>query len=189
MAGSIPPIPSGKRPLWSSQRDATITFFDLGELVQAIVIHGWRELHLAHLVLDVNGTLTLDGELLPGVRNRISALSPTLTIHLLSADTFGRLADVARSLGVESYRLDGQSSEVEQKAKFVRELGAQGVAAIGNGANDVAMLSTAALGIAVVGPEGSASAAVQAAHVVVMSNEIGLDLLLHPRRSVATLRR
>ena len=29
-----------------------------------LVVPGWRDLQLANLVLDVNGTLTLDGELL-----------------------------------------------------------------------------------------------------------------------------
>jgi soluble P-type ATPase len=63
------------------------------------------------------------------------------------------------------------------------------VVAIGNGANDAAMLSTAALGIAVLGPEGTARESIEAADVVVTSIEIGLDLLLNPRRLVATLRR
>ena len=96
---------------------------------------------------------------------------------------------MAASLGLESHRLEPHGSEVEQKAKFVRELGTDEVAAIGNDANDLAMLRSAALGIAVLGPEGSASATVQAADVVVTSIEMGLDLLLHPRRLVATLRR
>ena len=154
-----------------------------------LLVPGWRELHLAHLVLDVNGTLTLDGELLAGVSERIALLRTSLAVHLLSADTFGRLGVVATSLGVEAHRLHTQSSEVAQKAEFVRQLGADSVIAMGNGANDAAMLSTAALGFAVLGLEGSANATVQASDVVVTSIEIGLDLLLNPQRLIATLRR
>jgi soluble P-type ATPase len=51
------------------------------------------------------------------------------------------------------------------------------------------MLAAAALGIAVVGPEGAAGAAVRAADVVCASIVDALDLLLDERLLVATLRR
>ena len=50
------------------------------------------------------------------------------------------------------------------------------------------MLQEAALGIAVLGPEGLAAEALLAADVVVASIEDALDLLLRPHRLVATLR-
>jgi soluble P-type ATPase len=70
----------------------------------------------------------------------------------------------------------------------VDELGAEHVVAIGNGANDAAMLQQAVLGIAVLGGEGLATACLTAADIVVPSIESALDLLLYPRRLVATLR-
>lgn len=51
------------------------------------------------------------------------------------------------------------------------------------------MLAAAALGIAVLGPEGLATEALQAADLVVGQVEDALDLLLHPTRLLATLRR
>jgi hypothetical protein len=51
------------------------------------------------------------------------------------------------------------------------------------------MLERAALGIAVLGPEGLALSCLQAADVVVPDILAALDLLLFPRRLVATLRR
>ena len=68
-------------------------------------------------------------------------------------------------------------------------LGAERVVAIGNGANDAEMLAAAALGIAVLGPEGLATATLRAVDVVVGRIEDALDLLLQPQRLVATLRR
>jgi soluble P-type ATPase len=50
------------------------------------------------------------------------------------------------------------------------------------------MLRQAALGIAVLGGEGLAAVCLAAAAVVVPSIESALDLLLYPRRLVATLR-
>lgn len=151
-------------------------------------VPGWRTLHLVHLVLDVNGTLSLDGDLLPGVAEAIAALGSDLRIHLLSADTFGRLDDLAAELGVPGTRLRG-GSEVEQKAAYVRTLGPSAVVAVGNGANDVGMLRDAAVAIAVLGPEGLAADAAREADVLVGSIGDGLGLLLHPRRLAATLRR
>jgi soluble P-type ATPase len=60
--------------------------------------------------------------------------------------------------------------------------------AIGNGRNDVAMLEAAALGIAVLGPEGTAGGAVAAADVVARSVQEALALLTEPRALTATLR-
>ncbi len=62
------------------------------------------------------------------------------------------------------------------------------VVAIGNGRNDRMMLDAAALGIAVCGAEGAAAETLEAADIVVGRIVDALDLLLHPKRLVATLR-
>jgi P-type E1-E2 ATPase len=79
--------------------------------------------------------------------------------------------------------------EAGQKRVLVERLGAERVVAIGNGANDAQMLSAAALGIAILGREGLAVEALQAADLVVGGPEDTFDLLLHPWRLIATLRR
>ena len=144
-------------------------------------------LRLEYLVLDVNGTIALDGQLLPGVRERLDRLGEALETWLVSADTHGTLAELADALQVKWRRLK-QGGEAEQKAAFVQKLGAERVVAIGNGANDAAMLQRAALGIAVLGGEGLAAVCLTAADVIAPSIESALDLLLCPRRLIATLR-
>jgi soluble P-type ATPase len=74
------------------------------------------------------------------------------------------------------------------KMRYVRDLGASQVVAIGNGRNDRAMLRAAALGIAVIGAEGLAVEALTAANVVVKNVVDALDLLDNPLRLTATLR-
>lgn len=145
-------------------------------------------LQLEYLVLDLNGTVALDGEVIPGVAERLAALSSSLTIYLITADTRGRAAEISEQLGVQLLSIQA-GEEGGQKQAWVERLGSGKVAAIGNGANDREMLAAAALGIAVLGPEGLAAATLQAADVVVSRIEDALDLLLHPRRLVATLRR
>jgi len=144
-------------------------------------------LELYYLVLDVNGTIALDGKLVTGVEDRLARLRESLEIWLVSADTQGTLAVLASGLGTAVRRLQ-PGDEAAQKGGLVRELGARRVIAIGNGANDAAMLREAAFGIAVLGGEGLAVACLTAADVVVPDIGSALDLLLRPRRLLATLR-
>jgi P-type E1-E2 ATPase len=150
-----------------------------------VEIPGRGALALRHLLLDLNGTIARDGRLLPGVRRRLPALARLLEVRVLTADTFGTAARQLAGLPVRLVRV----ATGREKERIVRALGSAGVAAVGNGANDAAMLRRAALGIAVVGPEGAAGGAVLAADVVVTGVLDALDLLLRPRRLVATLRR
>jgi P-type E1-E2 ATPase len=144
-------------------------------------------LRLRYLVLDMNGTIALDGQLVPGVGERLETLGERLGIWLVSADTQGTLASLATSLKVQARRLQ-PGDEAAQKAALVEELGVDQVVAIGNGANDVSMLRRAALGIAVLGDEGLAAACLSAADVIAPDIGTALDLLLRPRRLIATLR-
>ncbi len=148
-------------------------------------IPGRGSYQLEHLVFDVNGTLAVDGILLEGVVERITALRAHLNIHLLTADTHGRQDVIDATLGLEAQRIGTSAG----KLRYVLDLGADRVVAIGNGANDVGMLRAAALGIAVLGPEGTAADAIDAADIVVPGIITALELLLNPRRIVATLRR
>jgi P-type E1-E2 ATPase len=147
-------------------------------------IPGRERLELEHLVLDVNGTLTNRGGVIEGVPERLTDMGEKLRIHLLSADTFGTLDAVAAAVGAEPTTI----ASGEDKRRVVEELGADRCVAIGNGANDAAMLERAALGIAVIGPEGAAGAAVRVSDVLCGSILDALDLLLDETALRATLR-
>jgi soluble P-type ATPase len=151
-------------------------------------IPGRGVLRLQHLVTDVNGTLAVDGQLIEGVAKSLLGLRDRLQIHLLTADTHGRQESLDRQLGLQAVRIPA-GGESLAKAAFVRDLGADQVAALGQGANDVAMLHDAALGICVLGAEGTAVEALMAADVVAPNVLDALALLYQPLRLVATLRR
>ncbi len=151
-----------------------------------VEIPGRGQFRLAHAVFDVNGTLALDGELLPGVAERMAALQEKLTVHMLTADTHGRQAAIDAALGMQAMIIKRGAVE---KSAYVLQLGADQVTAIGNGANDALMMQTAVISIAVLGPEGLAVPALTAADLVAASITDALDLLLNPRRLVATMRR
>lgn len=153
-----------------------------------IDVPGWRALALEHLVLDLNGTLAVDGALLSGVGERLGRLSADLTIHMLTADTRGLAGELARELPL-AVRVIGPTAQDAAKRDFVLGLGAASCAAMGNGANDRLMLAEAALGVAVLQAEGAAAGALAAADAVCSSLADALDLLLIPQRLIATLRR
>ncbi len=150
-------------------------------------IPGQGTLKLEHLVLDVNGTLALDGKLIDGVEQALAGLRDRLQIHLITADTHGRQAAIDAQLGLQSERLR-PGEEVEQKAAFVRQLGAERTAAIGQGANDAGMLHAAAIGVAVLSREGLSTVTMKAADLVVPDILAALELFDKPLRIVASLR-
>lgn len=150
-------------------------------------IPGRGILQLNHLVCDVNGTLAIDGELIMGVVKSLSNLRDRLSIHLLTADTYRRQDEIDRALNLRAVRLEpGQGGEA--KAAYIRQLGAEHVAAVGQGANDAQMLREAVLGICILSPEGASTATLNAADLVVPHIQAALELLDKPLRIVATLR-
>lgn len=153
----------------------------------SVDIPGKGKLNLKHIVLDFNGTMALDGILLPGVEERLNRLSESLEVHIMTADTFGLCRASCSGIKGKIHILTAKIGAPE-KEKFVESLGADDVVAVGNGTNDTLMLKRSALGIVITGPEGSSLKALQAADVVVKEINDGLDLLSNPKRLIATLR-
>jgi len=152
-----------------------------------VKIPGSETLKVHHLVLDYNGTLACDGDLIDGVGNLLRRLADKTTIHVITADTFGSAQKQLVGLPI-NLTIITPGQQDEQKRDFVASLG-DGVTAIGNGRNDNLMLTKAALGIAVILREGASAVTVQAADIVCTDILSALELLLHPTRLIATLRR
>ena len=100
-----------------------------------IEIPGWETLEFFHLVLDFNGTIARDGHIHNKVKDAICLLGKKVTIHVLTADTRGDVAEATRRLPVVIEKLEGTDTSAE-KAAFVRSIGRDHVIAIGNGIND-----------------------------------------------------
>jgi soluble P-type ATPase len=152
-----------------------------------IDIPGFRHLRLADLVCDYNGTLAVDGKLLPGVGATLTRLGADLRVHVITADTFGTAARELAGLALDVVPIPVEH-QAEAKLAFVTGLDPDDVVAIGNGRNDRMMLAAAALGIAVMQAEGAAGQALQCADVIAPDILDAFDLLLRPQRLVAALR-
>ena len=151
-----------------------------------IEIPGRETLEIRHVVLDYNGTVAVDGALLPGLAQRIAALKESVSVTVLTADTYGTVRAQCEPLGV-AVQTFPRAGAARCKEEIVRGLGG-GVACVGNGFNDIQMFGAAALSIAVLEREGLCAALLSHADVLVSSPLDALDLLLRPQRLRATLR-
>ena len=152
-----------------------------------IKIPGFGPVRPRHLVCDYSGTLSIDGKLSDGVVKRLDKIAEILDIHILTADTHGLAASQLEGIKCDIHFLKRDYQDL-QKELYVLMLGPDLVIAIGNGVNDRKMLKSARIGIAVCLAEGLATDTLRAADLIVTSATDALDLILNPKRLIATLR-
>jgi len=153
-----------------------------------ITIPGRGNYTIKNLVLDLNGTIALDGKIIRGVKERVAMLSQKLDVFLVTADTNKNAELLTRDLPITLYKIK-EVEENDQKLRVVLKKGKNNTVSIGNGCNDVSMLKESAIGICIVGGEGASAEAMMASDLVVSTVNDALDLLLKPHRLRATLRR
>ena len=152
-----------------------------------IEIPGYKSLDLKYLLLDYNGTIALDGHLSAAVRKLICALSEEMEIFVLTADTHGTAAAECNDLPL-TLKTFPTDSAMDSKLEILKELGSDNCCAVGNGRNDILMCTDAALSICIMGEEGCCSKLIEHTHITVKSIDNALELLLKPKRLIATLR-
>jgi soluble P-type ATPase len=153
----------------------------------SIEIPGWGNIGIENIVLDLNGTIATDGEIPLELKEKIASLVEKTNIYILTADTQGTAAEEVRDIRVELIRISEEKSK-EAKFEFLKKLNLANTVVIGNGNNDQLILKEGALGIAVMGDEGMSVSAMKNADIVVKNVSDALDLLLKPKRLIATLR-
>lgn len=152
-----------------------------------VEIPGYGHLELEHLICDFSGTISVDGKLVPGLKERFRELAKHLYIHVITSDTHGGAEASLVNVDCDLVILNQDDHDV-QKESYLRNLNGSQVVAIGNGNNDARLLKSARLGICVCLEEGCSVAAMKAADILARSAEEALDLLINPNRLKATLR-
>jgi P-type E1-E2 ATPase len=152
-----------------------------------VTIPGRPGLDIQHVVFDYNGTLAVDGALIPGVAAQINHFAPQLIFHVITADTYGTVAQALEGVACTVHVIPNGQQDTS-KLQYVEQLGKENVLAVGNGNNDKLMLQAAALGIALIQAEGASVQAVMAADVVCKSVLDVFGYFATPNRLVATLR-
>jgi soluble P-type ATPase len=152
-----------------------------------IDIPGNKILQLEHLVLDYNGTIAFDGGLIDGVKACLAELSQMLTVHVITADTFGSVEKAIQDIDCKLAVIPLDRQDVA-KLEYVENLRCEKTASMGNGLNDRLMLKASVLGVAVIQEEGAAFETIASADVVCTDILSALSLLSNPLRLIATLR-
>jgi len=142
---------------------------------------------LKYLVSDFTGTLSVDGILVSGVKEKLNEIAKFLEIHILTADTFKKAKQALEGINAKLVILNPGDEDI-QKEKYIEQLGKQWVIALGNGRNDKRMLKEAKIGIAIMLEEGCAVETLLNADIIVKSVLDALDLILNPKRLIAILR-
>ncbi len=151
-------------------------------------IPGRKSLELRGVLCDMNGTLTVDGQLSREVGESLEKVATIMKVYIMTADTFGTARKMFSSLPIELVGMPDGTPGAFAKRDFLKEIGSQNHAAIGNGYNDHLMLQEAVLGICILGSEGSHTLSLAAADLVVTNPVDALNLLLNPKRLIASLR-
>ena len=87
-----------------------------------IQIPGYKTLDLFFLVLDYNGTIAVDGQIPPEVREALVRLSKDFQIHVLTADTHGTARAMCQGLPLTIQTFPAGSA-MDSKLAIVRSLG------------------------------------------------------------------
>lgn len=151
-----------------------------------IEIPGREPLEIQNLLLDYNGTIAKDGKIPEALYPKLRALALKLNLIILTADTYGTVEKEASALGLQVRRFPRENA-AREKYRILKEQEGQSLC-IGNGFNDIEMCREADLAFAVLDAEGMAARLLPHCDVLCRSSAEALDLLLNPRRLIATLR-
>jgi soluble P-type ATPase len=152
----------------------------------AIQRPGHGDLQIEVILIDFEGTLASDRRVHPKAKDKINLLSKRTKVYILTKEEKERVEEVLKKVKAEIiYLTEGESSQ--KKLDLLRQLGANGTVAIGNGVDDGPMIEEAGLGVCVIGMEGASAEAVKNADVVFTDILDALDFLLKPLRQKATL--
>ena len=150
-------------------------------------IPGHKNIRAEYLVLDYNGTLAVDGVLIPGVRDMLNRIAARLEVHVITADTFGMSGVQLEGAECRLSILEPGGQDL-QKSRYISALGPDKVIAVGNGRNDSLMLKEAAVGIAILQAEGAAAATLMNSDIICASVLDAFEIILNPLRMIAALR-
>ncbi|SCY00957.1 HAD family hydrolase [Alkaliphilus peptidifermentans] len=152
-----------------------------------INVPGRDTYQIANIVFDYNGTLATDGIINDDIREAIIQLKELANVYVITADTHGNVKQQCSGLGVNITTFPTGDAATYKKI-IVEELGADKTLCIGNGYNDIEMFKSAILAIAIIGREGCSGKLIEVADIVVTSIENAIQIILKPKRAIATLR-
>ncbi|EHL31727.1 hypothetical protein LDG_6393 [Legionella drancourtii LLAP12] len=159
----------------------------MGHSMIKVNIPGFTDLTIHDVILDYNGTLAVDGLLITGVASELIELSKKVTIHVVTGDSLGTAKSELQGIPCNVLIVPPMEQGLA-KQNYLQKLNAKETVSIGNGRNDQQVMKDSAVGILILGKEGTAVEALNAADIVVSNIFDAINLLQHPNRLLSTLR-
>ena len=153
-----------------------------------IHIPSLKEINIKNILFDFNGTLAKNGKVGKKRKHLLQKICETYKVYVITADTFGSVQKELKDLNLEVIVLSS-NNHTKEKKEFLKILGKENTIALGNGKNDAKMLKSAIVSIAILGDEGCAKETLLASDIVCKSIVDAMELLLYPKRLIATLRK
>ena len=149
-------------------------------------IPGYEKLKIDTLILDLNGTLTVGGNIPEGAKERLDKVKNLgLKVVLLTGNTRGDADDLASELGIDWQ----QAKSAEDKRDIAKTLEPETCASIGNGRIDLELMKVVKLAIVTLQAEGVHAETLANSDIIVPTINDALDLFIDSDRLIATMRR
>jgi len=147
---------------------------------------GVGEIELNTIILDLNGTLAVSGEIVEGCKERIQKLKELgYKIYLFTGDQRGNATLQASKLGIEVKI----AKNTEEKATLTNNLDVEKTVAIGNARIDIGTFTPSKLRIGVLQAEGIHCSILPYIDILTPTINNALDLLIDPNIFSATMRK
>ncbi len=149
-------------------------------------IPGVGELELKTLILDLNGTLTVKGEIPDGVKQRLTRLKELgYRILFFTGNTRNNEDEIASVLGIDWILAENGITKRDEALKLDPDT----CVSIGNGLIDLELMKVVKLRIVTLQAEGVHVQTLLNSDIIIPSIVDALDLLIDSSTLVATLRK
>lgn len=148
-------------------------------------IPGQGDIEINTIILDLNGTLSVAGQVPDGVKDRLAKLKQMrFKIVLFTGNTRNDADELCKDLGIE-WNLAKNTTD---KQNMALQYEPQKCASIGNGLIDRDLMKTVKLRIVTLQAEGVHIQTLLQSDILVPNINDALDLFIDEQRLVATLR-
>ncbi|MCZ4695317.1 hypothetical protein DWB61_10815 [Ancylomarina euxinus] len=149
-------------------------------------VSGVGVIEIDTLIVDSNGTISIKGEIVPGVIEKIHQLqSHGVNVVMVSADQRGTANHLARVSGMTYY----EASNAREKEDILLSLGSKNIASIGNARTDIGLFVQSKVSIATLQAEGIHKDIIDHVDVIMPSIIDALDFFLDSDTFIATMKR
>jgi len=147
---------------------------------------GVGEIELTNIILDLNGTLAINGKLVEGVKNRLVKLKQMgFNLYLFTGDQRGNAIDLASEISIKVQK----ATTSDEKEALTMKLETEKTVAIGNARIDIGTFKSCKLRIGTLQAEGIHTEILPYIDILVPSINDALDLLINSDVFNATMRK